>query len=396
MHVPKVNEENLLITPLEREEILFRLEKSALILIKWYKENGRELPWRERYSGNAEEDQKIPYHIWVSEIMLQQTRVEAVIPYYRRFLSAVPDIKSLACAEDQLLHKLWEGLGYYSRVRGLKKGAQQVMNNFGGQLPKDISLLKTISGIGEYTAGAIGSIAFGIREPAVDGNLLRVGARLLAAEGDISRMKVRRAFHDLLLETMNRFPSEIYPGDYNQAMMDLGAMVCIPQSPKCEACPICGFCLAFERDQAASFPVKAVKQEKRLEEKTVLVLISEGTVEVCRRPEKGLLAGMWEFPMLDGFWSLEEIRKLLAEKEIWPSRILALKDARHLFTHIEWKMKGFAVFCPKETIFPSEWEKADLETLEDTLPLASAVRVYKKAASELLQMETQPGKTLPQ
>lgn len=182
----------VLLSPLTEEEMIGRLTGMAVVLDEWYRKEGRRLPWREESS---------PYHVWLSEIMLQQTRVEAVLPYYRRFLEAVPDIPSLANADDMQLAKLWEGLGYYSRVRNLKKGACQVMQEFGGELPASIAALRSICGIGDYTAGAIGSIAFGIREPAVDGNLLRVTSRLLAAEGDITRPQVKKAFHDVLIDS---------------------------------------------------------------------------------------------------------------------------------------------------------------------------------------------------
>lgn len=368
-----------LLSPLGPEEQVGRIAAMSGPLLRWYRENGRRLPWREAAGGNR------PYCVWLSEIMLQQTRVEAVIPYYRRFLEAVPDIPSLAAADDRLLHKLWEGLGYYSRVRNLKKGARQVMEQYGGALPADIGLLRGICGIGDYTAGAIGSIAFGLREPAVDGNLLRVTARLLAAEGDIGKPAVRRAFHDLLLEGMPSAPADT--GDFNQAMMDLGAGVCLPGAPNCGGCPIARYCLACEREQQTLFPVKAAKKERRQEQKTVLVVLTGGKVCLRQRADSGLLAGLWEFPTLDGFFSAEQLRERLDTLRLRPERVLALRDAKHLFTHIEWQMKGFLVECGEADAdkLPDGWTPVSLTRLEEDYPLPSAFRVYRAAAVERLK-----------
>ncbi|MCI6022542.1 MAG: A/G-specific adenine glycosylase [Oscillospiraceae bacterium] len=363
-----------IISPLSDEEILSRIGRTEPLLESWYRDFGRELPWREKEPGKRTD----PYHVWLSEIMLQQTRVETVIPYYQRFLSEVPDIPALSKADDALLYKLWEGLGYYSRVRGLKKGAQQVMEQFGGHLPESVPLLKTISGIGEYTAGAIGSIAFGLREPAVDGNLLRVSARWTAAEGDIAKMSVRKAFHDLLLTGMERMAMD--PGDYNQAMMDLGAGICIPVTPRCERCPVRSCCLAFDRDQTALFPVKAPKKERRIEEKTVLLLTDGEKIYLRRRPENGLLAGLWEFPMLDGALGKEETEAALLRMGIRAANLSPLKKSVHRFTHIEWRMKGFVGLCREGA---PEWSAVTREELEEKYTLPSALRVYRKAAETL-------------
>ena len=363
-----------IISPLSDEEILSRIGRTEPLLESWYRDFGRELPWREKEPGKRAD----PYHVWLSEIMLQQTRVETVIPYYQRFLSEVPDIPALSKADDALLYKLWEGLGYYSRVRGLKKGAQQVMEQFDGHLPESVPLLKTISGIGEYTAGAIGSIAFGLREPAVDGNLLRVSARWTAAEGDIAKMSVRKAFHDLLLTGMERMAMD--PGDYNQAMMDLGAGICIPVTPRCERCPVRSCCLAFDRDQTALFPVKAPKKERRIEEKTVLLLTDGEKIYLRRRPENGLLAGLWEFPMLDGALGKEETEAALLRMGIRAANLSPLKKSVHRFTHIEWRMKGFVGLCREGA---PEWSAVTREELEEKYTLPSALRVYRKAAETL-------------
>ncbi len=364
---------DVLLSPLEQEEMIGRLTAMAGALDDWYQKEGRQLPWR---------TESTPYHVWLSEIMLQQTRVEAVIPYYHRFLEAIPDIAALSEADDMQLAKLWEGLGYYSRVRNLKKGAQQVMEQFDGQLPDNIWDLRAICGIGEYTAGAIGSIAFGIREPAVDGNLLRVTSRLLAAEGDITRPQVKKAFHDILYIAMSFFPPSLYPGDFNQAMMDLGSGVCTPSRPDCSRCPVQEYCLACARDQAELFPVKSAKKARRVEEKTILVIISDDHLMLRQREEKGLLAGLWEFPSLDGKLTVEQTAQQLGRLGIRPVRMAALSESRHLFTHIEWQMTGVLAICQKGCRFPAGWQPVTLAQLEESFPVPSALRVYRKAAAE--------------
>ena len=363
----------VLLSPLTETEMIGRLTAMAGALDDWYHREGRRLPWRE---------ESTPYHVWLSEIMLQQTRVEVVLPYYQRFLEAIPDIAALAEADDMLLAKLWEGLGYYSRVRNLKKGARQVMEQFDGQLPASIAELRTICGIGEYTAGAIGSIAFGIREPAVDGNLLRVTSRLLAAEGDITRPQVKTAFHDVLYTAMSLFPSALHPGDFNQAMMDLGSGVCTPAQPACDRCPVREHCLACARDQAELFPVKSAKKVRRIEEKTILVVVSGGYLMLQKRPETGLLAGLWEFPSLDGKMDEQQTRQALASAGISVKRLVSLASSKHLFTHIEWQMTGYLVICEEECTFPDGWQPVTLTELEESYPVPSALRVYRKAAVE--------------
>jgi len=364
-----------LYSPVDRELLIDAVSGMAPLLEGWYRENRRALPWRER-----PDSADYPYRVWLSEIMLQQTRVETVIPYYHRFLAAVPDIAALAEAEEALLHKLWEGLGYYSRVRNLQKGARQVMAEFGGQLPADVSLLKKICGIGEYTAGAIGSIAFGICEPAVDGNLCRVTARLAAAEGDIMKPAVKKAVHDLLLIGMER--SGVVPGDFNQAMMDLGSGVCTPVGPDCRNCPISRFCLAHERGQETLFPVKAKAKERRIEEKTVLVIIVKDRVLLQKRPETGLLAGLWELPSSDGRLDADAVREQLRSLGLTVGRLLALKDAKHIFTHIEWRMKGFLAVCGGDV--PEGMIPVTAEELEENYMLPSAFKVYRTAAMGML------------
>lgn len=265
----------------QETEILTRLSAP---LLRWYDENRRVLPWREEVSA---------YRTWVSEIMLQQTRVAAVLPYFERFMAAFPDVAALAAAEPDRLMKLWEGLGYYSRARNLQKAAKIVTEQYGGQFPRTYDGLCALPGIGDYTAGAILSIAFGQAVPAVDGNVLRVAARITGSGFDILDAKNRRTFRAWMAAAMSRER----PGEYNQALMDLGATVCTPGGePLCDACPARDFCRAHQTGRERQLPVRAPKKARRREEKTVFLLVRECCAALRRRPEEGLLAGLWEYP----------------------------------------------------------------------------------------------------
>jgi len=311
-----------------RKQRLFSISKP---LLKWYDENRRILPWRE---------DPTPYHVWVSEIMLQQTRVEAVKPYYRRFMEALPDVASLAAAEETRLLKLWEGLGYYSRVRNLQKAAMQIMEEYGGIMPDTYEELLKLKGIGSYTAGAIASIAYGRKVPAVDGNVLRVVSRLCMDDALITESKVKQRMEAELKETM----SVERPGDFNQAMMEIGAMVCIPNgAPHCEECPLQEICLAHENGLEEAFPKKAGKKSRTIEEKTILIIQDADKAAIRQRPGKGLLAGMYEFPTMEGYRTAEEVVDYLSDNGMNPLRILPLTDSKHIFTHKEWHMKGYQV-----------------------------------------------------
>ena len=291
-------------------------------LLPWYAKNKRDLPWRQG---------KEPYHIWLSEIMLQQTRVEAVKGYYARFLDALPTIADLANADDELLYKLWEGLGYYSRVRNLKKAAGVIMTEHGGQFPKEYADVLALPGIGEYTAGAICSIAFGQKTPAVDGNVLRVISRIQADFSPIDSSARKKEVHSLL--------REIYPdaaGDFTQALMELGATVCGPnRAPDCGNCPCHTFCRGYAEGVAEKLPVKSPKKGRRIEEKTVFILRCEDRYALIKRPNKGLLAGLWQFPEAPGILEVPEAIQGLRVKNIYRQL-----DRNHIFTHIEWKMRG--------------------------------------------------------
>ncbi len=314
--------------PIYLEEILFKICNP---LLKWYDTHKRILPWRETPA---------PYRVWVSEIMLQQTRVEAVKPYFERFMNALPDIAALAAAEEEELLKLWEGLGYYNRVRNMQKAAIQIMEEHNGYMPDNYEELLTLKGIGSYTAGAIASIAFGRAVPAVDGNVLRVISRIRMDEALITDAKVKRKVEEDLIQTM---PQD-RPGDFNQAMMEIGACVCIPNgAPRCLECPLQHICMAHAANRELEFPKKAAKKKRKIEEKTVLIIRDENKAALKKRPNKGLLAGMYELPTLEGYKTAEEIIQYLAESGLQTLYIQPLVDAKHIFTHKEWHMKGYMV-----------------------------------------------------
>lgn len=300
-------------------------------LLAWYDENRRILPWRELPT---------PYRVWVSEIMLQQTRVEAVKPYFERFMKALPDINALAAAEEEQLLKLWEGLGYYNRVRNLQKAAIQIRDEYDGVMPAEYEKLLKLSGIGSYTAGAISSIAFKMCKPAVDGNVLRVISRVRADDRMITDAKVKASVEQDLEGVM---PGE-RPGDFNQALMEIGACVCIPNgAPLCEKCPLAQLCKAHAQGRETEFPRKESKKPRTLEEKTVLLIRDAEKIVLRKRAAKGLLAGMYEFPWVEGYHTAEEMVEYLAKNGIRTLRIRPIEDAKHIFTHKEWHMKGYLI-----------------------------------------------------
>lgn len=314
-----------------KNELNYALSPTAVeALLSWYEQNARDLPWR-RTSD--------PYHIWLSEIMLQQTRVEAVKPYYARFLEAAPTVADLAALEDERLMKLWEGLGYYSRARNLKRAALQVVERYGGELPRSYGELLTLSGVGEYTAGAIASIAFGERVPAVDGNVLRVLARLSGSDADVSDPATKKAFREALEGFV---PTRA--GAFTQAMIELGATLCGPNTaPDCVSCPLRDGCRANARGLTGVLPVRGAKKARRVEKKTVLVIRDGGRTALHKRPDKGLLAGMYELPNVEGHLTEGELLAYIRSIGFEPVRVERLEDAKHIFTHIEWHMIGYAV-----------------------------------------------------
>ena len=297
------------------------------LLLPWYRENRRNLPWRE---------DREPYHIWLSEIMLQQTRVEAVKGYYTRFLGALPTISALAQCDDELLHKLWEGLGYYTRVRNLKKAAQVVMADYGGVFPVEYADVLALPGIGAYTAGAICSIAYDQPTPAVDGNVLRVLSRLGDDDAPIDLPETKRRFTDLLAAV---YPKEA--GEFTQALMELGATVCGPnRKPDCGSCPCRTLCLGLRSGRAEALPVKSPKKERRQEDRTVFILSCDGRFALEKRPEQGLLAGLWQFPNVPGHLDTAQALEAVEGMGLRPREILREVEKKHIFTHIQWNMKG--------------------------------------------------------
>ncbi len=304
-----------------------QLKKMPSVLLPWYRENKRDLPWRK---------DKNPYHVWVSEIMLQQTRVEAVKGYYARFLAALPDVASLANCDDDLLHKLWEGLGYYSRVRNLKKAAIVIMEQHGGLFPRDYDAVRALPGIGDYTAGAICSICFDMPTSAVDGNVLRVISRLTEDATPIDLPARKREVQTLLAEV---YPREA--GEFTQALMELGATLCGPNwKPRCAECPCRSFCGGAMHGTAEQYPVKLPKKGKKVEEKTVFILSCDGRYALEKRPDTGLLAGLWQFPNVEG--KLETMDALATAEKLGlrPRDVYKQVERKHVFTHIRWEMRG--------------------------------------------------------
>ena len=297
------------------------------LLLPWYREHRRDLPWRK---------DRQPYHIWVSEIMLQQTRVEAVKSYYTRFLKALPTVEALADCDDDLLYKLWEGLGYYSRVRNLKRAAIVIMEQHEGIFPNTHAEILKLPGIGAYTSGAICSIAYDLPTPAVDGNVLRVVSRLLNDSTPIDLPETKKAVTHML--------SEIYPkdaGDFTQALMELGATICGPnKAPDCENCPCRDICLGYQEGTAEQLPVKSPKKAKRQEDRTVFILRCDSRYALEKRPNKGLLAGLWQFPNVSGHQNMLQALETVQTMDLQPREILREVERKHIFTHIQWNMKG--------------------------------------------------------
>ena len=325
-----------------------KIETFQETFLTWYHKEKRNLPWR------ATND---PYAIWISEIMLQQTRVETVIGYFYRFMEQFPTIQDLAEAEEQKLLKVWEGLGYYSRARNLKAAAQQIVSEFDGKMPDSIEEIRSLKGIGPYTAGAIGSIAFGLPEPAIDGNVMRVVSRLFCIEADIAKASSRRPFD----EAMRTIISHDEPGEFNQALMDLGSRICTPTTPKCEECPISQYCLAYAENRQTDFPVKSKNAKPKDVYYIAGAIEDQGSFLLVQRPETGLLASMWHFPLvevtkeqyeaLQRTWAKEEQLQLdlIAEEEaleifpdlpvVWQKRHFG--EITHIFSHLKWHVLLF-------------------------------------------------------
>ena len=328
-------------------------------LCDWYPNNHRDLPWRR---------DREPYHIWLSEIMLQQTRVEAVKAYYERFLAEVPDIATLARLPEERLMKLWQGLGYYRRAANLKKAAEVMVSSHGGEFPVTYEEIRALPGIGDYTAGAIASLCFSMPYPAVDGNVLRVYARCLMYDEDIAK--------DSTKKNVTKELSEIYktgdPETLTQSLMELGATVCVPNgAPQCDSCPLSEICLAHKKGVEQNYPKKTAKAARKIEERTVAILISKDRVAIKKRPAKGLLSGMWEFPnvLTDKKSDANRASEFATSLGANPERILMQKSYRHIFTHVEWHMTAYYFACRK---MPDDLTWVTSEELRDTYAMPSA------------------------
>lgn len=339
-----------------------KLEMIVEPLLKWYKENKRALPWRE---------DKMPYHVWLSEIMLQQTRIEAVKEYYANFLKELPTLQDLAEVEEEKLLKLWEGLGYYNRARNLKKAAQIMVKEYQGKMPNNYEEIIKLPGIGEYTAGAISSICFNEKVLAVDGNVLRVISRILASKKDI-----------LLLETKKEIIEKLKPlipkeaGNFNEALMELGETICLPNGePLCEKCPLQTYCKAKEKKLTGEIPVREKKTKRKIEKRTVFLLQCKNKIAITKREEKGLLAGMYEFPNVEGKKTKQEIEKLCANWNIQIDTMKKIGQAIHIFSHIEWHMVAYDIQVKEEN---KNFKWISEEQLKQDVAIPSAFAKWKQ------------------
>lgn len=338
-------------------------------IVTWFQKNKRDLPWRNHPDA---------YRVWVSEIMLQQTRVEAVKPYYERFLRELPTVKDLAEAKEDQLLKLWEGLGYYNRVRNMQKAAQQIMIDYQGQFPDTFEEIRSLKGIGNYTAGAISAFAFGLPKPAVDGNVLRVISRLMGSREDIMKQSVRSKIEEKLEHVI----PEGAASDFDQGLIELGALVCVPNGePKCTECPVAHLCEARKQGMIAEIPVKSKGKARKMEDKTVLIFKDGEKLAIQKRPSKGLLAGLYEFPNQEGHLTMEEVTAYSKKIGLMPVRIKKLEDAKHIFSHIEWHMSGYEIVVDE---LEKTNEKAFLfihpEEIEKKYSIPSAFEAYTRYA----------------
>lgn len=331
------------------------------LLLPWYMANARDLPWRK---------DRQPYHVWLSEIMLQQTRVEAVKPYYHRFLEQLPTVQTLAQCDDDQLMKLWEGLGYYSRARNLKKAAQVITEQYHGRFPETYQELLSLPGVGEYTAGAVGSICFDLPEPAVDGNVLRVMTRLCADSRCVDDTSVKRDIRDALRlvyqQTKNRC-------GLTQALMELGATLCVPNGvPKCDVCPCRMICKSHSDGTMMEYPVRKQKKPRKIEEYTVFVLRCGKDIALRKRPEKGLLAGLWELPHVDGRVTIQQALDIAGAWGCKPYEAVSLRQCAHIFTHIEWHMTAVYLLCAGKC---DAFTWVSLQSLAEHTALPTAFRI---------------------
>lgn len=357
-----------------------QLKETVQPLVEWFRENKRDLTWRKRMDA---------YRVWISEIMLQQTRVEAVKPYYERFLKELPDVEALAEVPEDRLLKLWEGLGYYNRARNLKEAACQIMEKYGGRFPETYEEIRGLKGVGNYTAGAISSFVYNIPKPAVDGNVLRVVSRITADDGDITKASVKAKIENEVEEVILAEAA----GDFNQSLIELGAVVCVPNGePKCGICPVSRICLAHAEGRETEFPVKRKKKERRIEKRTILVFRDNEKTAVRKRPDTGLLAGMYEFPGRERHMKQSEVIEYAKELGLMPIRVKKLGSAKHIFSHVEWRMVGYEVIVDEleksmksveeqiagaeRDAVPGELLFVELRELKEHYPMPSAFEAY--------------------
>ncbi|GHU62436.1 A/G-specific adenine glycosylase [Clostridia bacterium] len=331
-------------------------------LLTWYRENARPLPWRKNIS---------PYRTWISEIMLQQTRIQAAIGYFHRFTAEIPDIHTLANISTERLLKLWEGLGYYNRAKNLQAAAQILEKHYQGNLPANYEQLKQLPGIGPYTAGAIASIAFGLPTAAVDGNVLRVVSRLLAKLEDISLAKVKKKMENLLFSVLPANEA----GAFNQALMELGELYCLPKGKtKCLECPISSFCLAKEQQLVEQIPFKTAKSERKKEQKTILIFHHQDTIAIQKREQNGVLKGLYEFPNLPGHLNQNELKAFLQNQQFNYNNIHSFSPSKHIFTHIEWHMIAYQIDMTQKPDTKYIWAK--LSELQDKYPIPTVFKNF--------------------
>ena len=343
-------------------------DRIADLLLAWYDQHARTLPWRGIHD---------PYRTWVSETMLQQTRVETVMGYYARFLERFPTVADLAAAPEDDVLKMWEGLGYYSRARNLHKGAKQVMTEYGGVIPADVEQLRKISGIGPYTAGAIASIAFDQPVPAVDGNVIRIVSRLRGIRENVGIPSVRRALEGEAASLVQ----QLRPGDFNQALMDLGSAICMPGTPSCEKCPLRDECDAYAAGDAEDLPVLPRKNPPKVIDYAVCLIFSGDRVLMRQRTET-MLKGLWVFPMAEGKLTLRQVpaavKKLtkLAAKDVQSAG-----EAKHVFTHQIWQMQLYTMTVPEDAQAPNGYQFIPVGEMH-TLAIPTAVKAAVKAVHE--------------
>ena len=370
----KINDKNVA-TDLNEVKLIkweeTEIEEFQHRILSWYTDNRREMPWREDPS---------PYRIWISEIMLQQTRVDTVIPYFNKFMEKYPTVESLASSDEDELMKYWEGLGYYSRIRNIRETAINIVSNYDGKIPETFDELLKLKGIGEYTAGAIASEAFGQKVPAVDGNVFRVFARLTAKEDDLRNLK----FQKMLKDAVKSVLPENQIGDFNQGLIELGALICIPNgSPKCGLCPVKDLCQSNKFNLQDKIPYKSKAKQRTVQEKTVFILQYQDKFAVRKRDDKNLLAGLFEIPNVEGFYTVDEAKIVVEEMGFVASDLHMIKDRKVIFTHIEWILQGYYVHVENEN------EKYIFDTKENLIQkytLATAFREYLNIMEEPQQL----------